>query len=606
MKMNRGRNRAGAVGVIALFVLMGSGLGGPPLEAQDQTTRLREGMERVILQSSQDPEEYEFLHVWKARVRAMRAAREMLERPGRSLSAGQLEQAGAALTGTIQVPVIAGAFSNVAGPYPREEYEQRLFGDGAGAVSVRELYEEMSLGVFSVTGIVTPWIVLTRDRAYYEPSPLTHERYGRRYEFLTESLDAADEAVDFSQFDNDGPDGIPNSGDDDGIVDLVAFLYPTKSMACGGTGIWPHKSHYYWASYEATGAGDFYHTADLAHSGQNILIGDYTIQSGLSCSDESLMGSGTISHELGHGLDLPDLYDVDPNDGTDSEGIGEWGLMASGNYNSVTSPAHFSAWSKDFLGWVAVQTVTSSESGLTLLPILQTGSVLRIDLPSSNEHFLLSNRQPLGSDQFVNGTGLLIWHVDRDLAGGVSEVGNRVNADAHHKGVDLEEADSRDDLDWSRNRGDAGDPFPGSWNAREFHARTYPSSASYAGSPCGIGIRNISRTSGNLSFDISIGEQWVLWGDADGDRSVSASDVSPIYWYFLGYRDAGAQQSVPNGDVDEDGEVDLMDGFILHSFLSGISVPTNRIGESEWLSCDPNEGPEPTTGVAGAVGSGGG
>ena len=67
-----------------------------------------------------------------------------------------------------------------------------------------------------------------------------------------------------------------------------------------------------------------------------------------------------------------------------------------------------------------------------------------MDLPASNEHFLLSNRQALGSDQYLNGTGLLIWHVDRDLAGGLSEVGNSVNTDANHKGVDLEEADGQD------------------------------------------------------------------------------------------------------------------------------------------------------------------
>ncbi|MFO8175243.1 MAG: hypothetical protein R6T96_13230, partial [Longimicrobiales bacterium] len=92
-----------------------------------------------------------------------------------------------------------------------------------------------------------------------------------------------------------------------------------------------------------------------------------------------------------------------------------------------------------------------------------------------------------------------------------------------------------------------------------------------------------------LRFDISIGERWALWGDSDGDEIISSSDISPIYWYSLGYRNADEQRSVPNGDVDGNGEVDLMDGFILHSFLSGVPVPTNRIGDSEWISCDPNE-----------------
>jgi len=563
-----------------------------PTSAQEPTFPRKEALERVVRQSSPDPQEYEFQFVWKARIRAMREARRRLDAPGMSLSAGQLDAAGAALTGTIQVPVLAGAFTDVPGPFPQANYQARLFGDGAGAVSVRELYEEMSMGVFSITGTVTPWATLSRERAFYEPSAETNERYGRRYEFLTETLDAADPDMDFAQYDNDGPDGIPNSGDDDGVVDLVAFIYPTKAISCGGSGIWPHKSNYYWVKEDATGTGGLYVTDDTDLYGDPILVADYIVQSGMHCDGSSLMGSGTMAHELGHGLDLPDLYDVIAWDGSASAGIGHWGLMGSGNYQIVTSPAHLSAWSKDYLGWVDVQTVNTSQTGLTLDPIQTSAAVLRVELPQSNEHLLLSNRQALGSDEYVHGTGLLIWHIDRDLAGGISEVGNYVNANAFRKGVDLEEADGLADLDYARNRGDNGDPFPGATNNREFTARTDPSSASYAGTLCSVGIRNIEEVGETVTFDVSLGEQWNLWGDADGDGSVSAADLGPIYWYVLGYRDPGIVRAVPNGDVDEDGDVDLMDGFILHSQLAGVPVPDNRIEESEWTACDPWATPE--------------
>lgn len=576
----------------ALLLVLAPGAVPTPLPAQEQTFPRLEALERVVRQSSPDPEEYEFQFVWKARVQAMREARERLDAPGMSLSAGQLEAAGAALTGSIQVPVLAGAFTDVPGPFPQASYQARLFGDGDGAVSVRELYEEMSMGVFSVTGTVTPWATLSWSRAFYEPSPETNERYGRRYEFLTETLDAADPYMDFSQYDNDGPDGIPDSGDDDGVVDLVAFLYPTKALSCGGTGIWPHKSNYYWVKEDATGTGGLYVTDDTDLNGNPIVVADYIIQSGLNCDGSSLMGSGTMAHELGHGLDLPDLYDVISWDGSASAGIGHWGLMGSGNYQIVTSPAHLSAWSKDYLGWVDVETVNTSQNGLTLDPIQTSARVLRVELPQSNEHLLLSNRQALGSDEYVHGTGLLIWHIDRDLAGGISEVGNYVNANAFRKGVDLEEADGLADLDNARNRGDDGDPFPGAYNVREFTARTDPSSASYAGTLCGVGIRNISDAGGTVTFDVSLGEQFNLWGDAGGDGTVSSADLSPIYWYVMGYRDSAIVRAIPNGDVDEDGDVDLMDGFILHSQLAGVPVPANRIGESEWSACDPWATPE--------------
>ena len=608
MNTRFGHRELPGCGVILTLVLAALLGGTTPLKGQDTRLQWKQAAERIIRAGSHDPETYQFQHVWKARVRAVRAARARLERPGLSLSAGEMAQAGAALTGTFSYPVIAGAFTDVPAPYTQAEYQARLFGDGSGAVSVRELYEEMSQGLFSVNGGVTPWAALPQDRAYYEPSPSTDERYGRVYEFLTDALDAVDAAVDFSLFDNDGPDGIPNSGDDDGIVDLSAFIFPTVDKACGGTGIWPHMYHYFWAKYDATGVGDWYYTDDPSAAWDGpVVVGDYTIQSGLNCDGLSIMGAGTMSHELGHALDLPDLYDVDPDDGTNSYGIGYWGLMAAGNYNRWDSPAHLSAWSKDFLGWLNVETVSSSQNGVFLSPIQQAGSIMRVDLPASNEHLLFSNRQAQGSDLYLKGTGLLIWHVDRDLAGGVSEVGNGVNNDANHKGVDLEEADGQDDLDWSRNAGDAGDPFPGSWNSTEFHARTYPSSLSYAGVRCGVGIRNISEAAGSVTFDLTVGEWWALWGDANGSGTVTTSDITPIYWYYLGYRDADEQGAVPNGDVDGDGDVDLMDGFLLDSSLSGVAVPGTRIGQSMWTTCDPFQAPgfpssaEPVSRGAGGV-----
>ena len=63
-------------------------------------------------------------------------------------------------------------------------------------------------------------------------------------------------------------------------------------------------------------------------------------------------GAGTIEigvfcHEFGHAFGLPDLYD-----GSGSSGIGHWGLMGSGNWNTPTNPAHFDAWCKSQLGWI--------------------------------------------------------------------------------------------------------------------------------------------------------------------------------------------------------------------------------------------------------------
>ncbi|NIQ55069.1 MAG: hypothetical protein GWN71_10720, partial [Gammaproteobacteria bacterium] len=41
----------------------------------------------------------------------------------------------------------------------------------------------------------------------------------RMRDYVTAAIRQADATIDFGQYDNDGPDGIPNSGDDDGYVD---------------------------------------------------------------------------------------------------------------------------------------------------------------------------------------------------------------------------------------------------------------------------------------------------------------------------------------------------------------------------------------------------
>ena len=98
---------------------------------------------------------------------------------------------------------------------------------------------------------------------------------------------------------------------------------------------------------------------------------------------------------------------------------------------------------------------------------------------------------------------MLIWHID---PAGIGERRwwNRVNADANHKGVDLEEADGLDDLDHSENRGAGGDPFPGSAGATEFTSTTYPASGPYRGdSWCTVGVRSIRMTGSTASFVVN-------------------------------------------------------------------------------------------------------
>src|SRR5205807_742226 len=68
---------------------------------------------------------------------------------------------------------------------------------------------------------------------------------------------------------------------------------------------------------------------------------------------------GVFSHELGHLLGLPDLYDATYR----SHGIGDWCLMAGGSWGGEGNrPARMSCWCLSKLGWIKPKVVTGKET----------------------------------------------------------------------------------------------------------------------------------------------------------------------------------------------------------------------------------------------------
>jgi len=218
---------------------------------------------------------------------------------------------------------------------------------------------------------------------------------------------------------------------------------------------------------------------------------------------------GIIAHELGHSaLNLPDLYDVDYS----SAGIGYFGLMSSGIWGQANAqeypgqtPVHFSAWSKTATGWVDPVILTGSN-----IEINATGdsnyNIVKVPI-SSSEYFLLENRSTAGYDNGLSYTidgiykgGLAIWHIDETIIYS-NFLDNTVNADASHKGVDLEEANNPVlDLSWTE-KGDARNLYY-LGNKTEFSPLTTPDSDSYYSSGTGITINNISAIGSTMTVDI--------------------------------------------------------------------------------------------------------
>jgi M6 family metalloprotease-like protein len=326
--------------------------------------------------------------------------------------------------------------------------------------------------------------------------------------------DPQNAGIDWGAFDNDGPDGVPNSGDDDGYVDALAVIHPTPGAECTGTWpnrIWSHK----WSLTDASTSHTPYLTNTAASGGGFILVDDYFVQAAVKCSGVGLNDIGVFTHETGHAFGLPDLYDTRSVGG--HEGAGQWDLMAGGTYGcsgtAPYSPCHMSAWSKAALGWVTVDTLPPDTDFGTLMlpPVETTGLVYRIDAADgSDEYFLLENRQSgLASttfDQLLPGEGLLIWQIDAGVVD-ARWLTNTVNS-ADHMGVWLRQADGLDELGSPfGDRGDAGDPFPGSTGNTAFNAATNPAARSYQGTAVGLSLLDVSApaVSNDVTFRLITG-----------------------------------------------------------------------------------------------------
>ncbi|HUV30291.1 MAG TPA: FG-GAP-like repeat-containing protein [Acidobacteriota bacterium] len=371
-------------------------------------------------------------------------------------------------TVTFNIPVVMGSYSNNAHIFTAGQFWEQLFGFNPTG-SMADYFDEVSYGEFNVTGTVYGPFTAAQTQAYY-----VQDDNGFGVDFPTNAsgfiysiLGVGDPTIDFSQYDNDGPDGIPNSGDDDGFVDALIVIFPDGDAAAGDNdNLWAHKWNLQY------GAGAPYTTNDARYGGGNIEIDLYTIQGGEKGAGtlNQIRPIGTFCHEFGHVLGLPDLYDSDNS----SYGVGTYCLMGSGNWGvdwSVDTehhPTHPSAWCKVDMGWVIPKTVI--HTWVRDIPPVETDPmVYRLweDAYQGTRYFLLENRTQTGFDVDFAGEGVLIWHVNEDVC-----YDNSVD---NFRLVDLEEADGLDQIDHKTSYMDAGDFYPGSTNNTEFSDVTYPS-----------------------------------------------------------------------------------------------------------------------------------
>ncbi len=368
-------------------------------------------------------------------------------------------------------------------------YDDLLF---SGVNSMNNYYKEVSYNNITITGAIAGnrWFNTSNNTAWYGHDITGIDANGNdpdfnnRYIFklAKEAVIAADPYVDYSQYDSNG----------DGIIDHLIIVHAGNGQESSGNtnDIWSHS----WDIYvytNTTGWSLGYMTAD------GVKAVGYTMQ-----AEGSPMG--TFAHEFGHDLGLPDLYDTDSS----SDGVGNWDIMAYGSWlNGGNTPAHFSAWSKYFLGWVNPAKVTHPLLNENINAVETNDDVyMLLDNPGDSpgnldwtsngtgEYFLVENRRKTGYDAYLPGEGLLIWHINES---------RKNNSIDNRRLVDLEEADGLNHLDvYGGNQGDANDP----WYSKitGFTDSSTPNSRYYNGSASGVSVNNISASGAVMTADLIV------------------------------------------------------------------------------------------------------
>ena len=519
----RGGCPAGAPALrLPALALLGWTFGAHAAAAQDLEVLAERGGAPLpavyYLQMASDPSAYSFSRALFNRTAAGRTAARGAPAPGRALvtrdagapswQAAAAPPALAPVRGTIELPVVLALFADSPEPHISGEAIQASLFDGPSEHgTITEVYREMSRDALEVTGDVFPWVRTGKDLA--DVLGGSGGLAGQIGAYFTEALDSLDDEVDFARYDNDGPDGVPNSGDDDGYVDVITFEYLEIAASCGGPGIWPHR----WTMTARTGAP--YETGDVSRqdSVSHVRIEDYITQSVADCTGIAVQDASTISHEFGHALGLPDYYHGIGGSGPFDRRwvMGCWALMAGGAWGCgeveeerrTFGPTHLMAYSKYQLGWVdLLEPGDVRNQELFLDPVQASGMALRVPMDEEGREFLIVEyRTRTGFDDELPAAGVVIYK--QDLSAGLHP--SPSTEDPYF--LTLLERDGNRGLvrTWHEggNRGEAGDAWGVDGAVGELHAASMPALRLSDGAPTSVTVHEISVVDGSARVVLS-------------------------------------------------------------------------------------------------------
>ena len=224
--------------------------------------------------------------------------------------------------------------------------------------TMKNMYEEMSKGAYTVTGAATPWVTVPHSEAYYGASTCSKNADGEWEAGAVQdmqghpdnplgagqlpidavaALAAAQPSFPWADYDVEDQgdvDGDNNFNEPDGVIDHVVLVHAGEDKSGGGGA---ESTYSIWAHSSAVPGG-------APVPGTNLRLSNYIVQ-----PEDS--GVGVFAHEYGHDLGLPDLYDTS---GAGDSDVDFWDLMSSGSHSGPifqSIPTHMGIWDKWVLGW---------------------------------------------------------------------------------------------------------------------------------------------------------------------------------------------------------------------------------------------------------------
>ena len=279
----------------------------------------------------------------------------------------------------------------------------------SGYPSAGQYFADQSNGSYRPQFDVFGPVTLSRNVAYYGTDGSEEGDDQHATDAVVEGCRLVNDqfSINWSDYDSDN----------DGYVDFVYVIYAGKGQADGGTSetIWPHN----WSVESARQSGYCTYTATQCKVGGKKL--DNYAMSG-EMSGSSLSGIGTLCHEFGHVMGLPDFYDT--SYGTNYKNCltpGDWNIMDGGSYNGDGHcPPNYDPWEKEFFGWHTTVNLGNEGQNVTLYAngtqnyqayqITTSGSYMAPT--TSGLRYYIENRQAVGWDAPLTGHGMLIWKVN--------------------------------------------------------------------------------------------------------------------------------------------------------------------------------------------------